>query len=250
MVLQRINFKHYYSIVFWAVSLPFIMGCGPGQTEEEVCGDHPNPFGLEIVHCTEDFIKQAEENPDMKMVDLEKYLEGVQMDIRYATENNFTGEVIYTAPKAYARKAVSRALREARDSLNRLGLDFRIYDAYRPYEATVKFFEIYPDPDFLADPEFGSRHNRGCAVDVTLVDIETGEEIPMPTDFDEFTERAHPEYTDLPEEAIENRELLFGIMDHFGFKHYPTEWWHFDYVGWEDFPLMDLSFEQLEEILE
>ncbi len=98
----------------------------------------------------------------------------------------------------------------------------------------------------VADPAIGSRHNRGCAVDVTLVDLSTGDELPMPAGFDEFTDRAHPKYMDMPDEVIANRTFLFSIMAHFGFTHYPTEWWHFDYEGWEDYPLIDLSFEDLQ----
>lgn len=200
---------------------------------------------LYIVNTTEEYRAQVAENPDMQLVDLEKHIEGILLDIRYATEDNFTGEVIYTEPKAFLRRPVADALKRVQDSLAHYGLGLLVYDAYRPYAATVKFFEVYPDPDFVADPRYGSRHNRGCAVDVTLIDLATGLEIPMPTDYDEFTERAHPEYMNFPEEVIANRSFLFEIMAHHGFTHYPTEWWHFDYNGWEAFPLMDLSFEEL-----
>ncbi len=200
---------------------------------------------LYIVNTTEEYRAQVAENPDMQLVDLEKHIEDILLDIRYATEDNFTGEVIYTEPKAFLRRPVADALKRVQDSLAHYGLGLLVYDAYRPYAATVKFFEVYPDPDFVADPRYGSRHNRGCAVDVTLIDLATGLEIPMPTDYDEFTERAHPEYMNFPEEVIANRSFLFEIMAHHGFTHYPTEWWHFDYNGWEAFPLMDLSFEEL-----
>ncbi len=200
---------------------------------------------LYIVDTVEEYRAQVAENPDMELVDLEKHIDGILLDIRYATEDNFTGEVIYTEPKAFLRRPVADALKQVQDSLAYYGLGLLVYDAYRPYAATVKFFEVYPDPDFVADPKYGSRHNRGCAVDVTLIDLATGKEIPMPTDYDEFTERAHPEYMDFPEEVIANRSFLFELMAHHGFTHYPTEWWHFDYNGWENFPLMDLAFEEL-----
>ncbi len=200
---------------------------------------------LYIVDTVEEYRAQVAANPDMELVDLEKYIDNILLDIRYATDDNFTGEVIYTEPKAFLRKPVADALKRVQDSLTHYGLGLLVYDAYRPYAATVRFFEVYPDPDFVADPRYGSRHNRGCAVDVTLIDLATGEEIPMPTDYDEFTERAHPEYMDFPEEVIANRTFLFEMMAYHGFTHYPTEWWHFDYDGWEDFPLMDLAFEDL-----
>lgn len=200
---------------------------------------------LYVVSDIADYHEQVRQNPDMELVDLEEHIKGILLDIRYATPENFTGEVIYSKPKAYLRKPVAEALKKVQDSLAYYGLGLLVYDAYRPYAATVRFFEVYPNPDFVADPRFGSRHNRGCAVDVTLVDLTTGLEIPMPTCFDEFTERAHPEYMDFPAEVIDNRTFLFNIMAQHGFNHYRTEWWHFDYNGWEDFPLTDLSFEDL-----
>ncbi len=203
------------------------------------------PPDLYIVTDMAEYHTQVAANPDMELVDLEEYIDGLLLDIRYATPDNFTGEVVYTRPMAFLRRPVAEALKKVQDSLAHHGLGLLVFDAYRPYAATVRFFEVYPDPDFVADPQFGSRHNRGCAVDVTLTELSTGNEIPMPTDFDEFTERAHPEYMDLPAEVIANRSFLFEVMAHFGFTHYPTEWWHFDYNGWEDYPLMDLSFEQL-----
>ncbi len=202
---------------------------------------------LYIVSTIDEYLLQVAKNRDMELVNIEEYIDGIILDIRYATDDNFTGEVIYTEPVAYLRRPVADALRNVQDSLAHHGIGLLVYDAYRPYAATVRFFEVYPDPDFVADPAIGSRHNRGCAVDVSLVNLETGEVLPMPTDFDEFTERAHPQYMDLPDEAIANRSFLFSIMAHFGFAHYPTEWWHFDYQGWENYPLMDLSFDQLKQ---
>jgi D-alanyl-D-alanine dipeptidase len=98
----------------------------------------------------------------------------------------------------------------------------------------------------VAAPWHGSRHNRGAAVDITLVDLKTGKELPMPTAFDDFTEKAAPDYPHLPDEVIRNRNLLITTMQQFGFSVYPHEWWHFDYIGWKKFPLMDLSFDELE----
>jgi zinc D-Ala-D-Ala dipeptidase len=210
------------------------------------CGDYHNPYNLEIVYCIDDYLLQVQKNPDMELVDLEQAINGVVLDIRYAGENNFTNQTIYTLAKAYARRPVAEALIKLQDSLSHHNLGLKIFDAYRPYSASLKFFEVYPDTNFVANPRYGSRHNRGCAVDVTLIDKATGKEIPMPTGFDDFSEKAHPGYMDLPQEAIDNRNFLFTIMAHFGFTHYPTEWWHFDYVNWEVYPLMDIPFEELQ----
>ncbi len=207
-----------------------------------------NPYGLALVTSVDDYRQQVSQNPLMQMVDLEKTVPGVLLDIRYATTNNFTSQVVYSSARAFARKPVADALVRVQDSLASYHLGLKIYDAYRPYAATLKFYEVYPDTSFVANPRHGSRHNRGCAVDVSLVDLRSKTEIAMPSSFDEFSEKAHPEYMQLPDTVIANRQLLFNVMEHFGFSHYPTEWWHFDYRGWEDFPLMDLSFDELDAI--
>jgi zinc D-Ala-D-Ala dipeptidase len=222
------------SNLFFLTLLMLFFGCSSNKTDE-----------LYVVSDIEEYHHQVSQNPNMELVDLELHIDDLLFDIRYATPDNFTGEIIYTSPKAFLRRPVADALKKVQDSLSHYDLGLMVYDAYRPYAATVKFYEVYPDPDFVADPQFGSRHNRGCAVDVTLIERASGEEIPMPTDYDEFTERAHPEYMNFPEEVIANRSFLFDLMAHYGFTHYPTEWWHFDYEGWEDYPLMNLSFEEL-----
>jgi D-alanyl-D-alanine dipeptidase len=119
------------------------------------------------------------------------------------------------------------------------------YHAYRPYAATLEFYKVYPDTNFVAAPWRGSMHNRGCAVDVTLVDLKTKEELEMPTAFDDFTVKAGQFCMDLPSQAIRNRKLLRDIMIKYGFLQYNPEWWHFNFKGWENFELMDISFEEL-----
>jgi zinc D-Ala-D-Ala dipeptidase len=230
--------------MLYLVSVLFVISsCTTGHHES--CRPHDNPYGLNIIHCAEEYHEAVRDNPDFELVDLEEAIPGITLDIRYATANNFTKEVIYTAPKAFIRKPVADALRRAQDSLRALGFGLIVYDAYRPYAASVKFFEVYTDTNFVANPRQGSRHNRGCAVDVALEELSTGLPIPMPTPFDDFSMKAHPDYQDLPDTLLQNRALLFGIMQHFGFTHYPTEWWHFDFRGWENYPLMDLPFETL-----
>lgn len=231
----------FLSLFFFLFQL---IGCTKNVDD---CTKKPNPYKLDIIQCMSDYKNLIATNPDMELIDLSKFIPSINLDIRYATTNNFTGKIIYTKPKAFARKQVAIALQKAQDSLNKLGLGIKIYDAYRPYSATIKFFEVYPDTNFVANPQFGSRHNRGCAIDLTLIDLKTGKEIPLPTPFDDFTEKAHPDYPNFPEEVLKNRALLFAVLSHFGFTHYPTEWWHFDYQGWQQYPLMDLYFEELEK---
>ncbi|MCF8366274.1 MAG: M15 family metallopeptidase [Bacteroidales bacterium] len=187
----------------------------------------------------------AEDSPEKQMVDLKELIPGIVLDIRYATKNNFTGNRIYLLEKAYLRLPAAKALKRIEAKLNKQGLGLKIFDAYRPYAATVKFYEVYPDTNFVAAPWKGSKHNRGCAVDLTIIDLKTGKELPMPTPFDDFTEKAAHSYTDLPKNIINNRKLLRDIMTQNGFTSIPNEWWHYDFVGWENYELLDISFSDL-----
>lgn len=208
--------------------------------------DLTNPYNLDLIQTKAQYLDELAENPNAEMFNLENYIDGISLDIRYATSNNFTCEVIYEEAKAFVRKPVANALLHVQDSLAKHQLGLKIYDAYRPYAATLRFYEVYPDTTFVASPRTGSRHNRGCAVDLTLVDLSTMEEIPMPTEFDSFTDMAHPDYMALSDTILKNRAFLFSIMQHYGFSYYPTEWWHFDYTGWEAYSLLDLHFSVLD----
>ncbi len=172
----------------------------------------------------------------------------IKLEIRYSTANNFTGEPVYNRPAAYARFEVAQALRLVADSLKSLGMGLLIYDAYRPYSATVRFWELIGDERYVANPQKGSRHNRGCAVDVGLYDLIDGENLPMPTAYDDFTEQAHAEAECTTAPACRNRRVLQLVMTWAGFRIFETEWWHFDYKGWEEFPVLDVSFEDLDAL--
>ena len=161
-----------------------------------------NPYGLEIVTNMADYQKSISSNPANRLVDLEKAIPGIVLDIRYATSNNFTHQTIYPAPKAFLRKPVTEALVKVQQELMGKGIGLKIYDAYRPYTVTVKFFEVYPDTTFVASPKTGSRHNRGCAVDLTLIDLKSRNELEMPTAFDDFTEKAMHTYMNLSSRAL------------------------------------------------
>lgn len=203
---------------------------------------------LNVIRDTAEYKFEVGKSKANKLVEVMDFVPDVKLDIRYATANNFTGEIIYSSPMAFVRIPVAKALVIVQKSLQKYGLGLVIYDAYRPYSATVKFYEVYKDTNFVASPWQGSRHNRGAAVDVGLIDLQTGEEIQMPTGFDSFTEAASPGYMNLPENVIKNREMLINEMQNHGFKVYPSEWWHFDFIGWEAYSLMDISFEDLIKI--
>lgn len=204
-----------------------------------------NKYGLKATTYPE-YVQSLKANPEKKLIDLEKYIPGLVLDIRYATTNNFTQSRIYNLAKAYARKPVAGALKKIQRDLKEQGLGIKIFDTYRPYKATVKFYEVYRDTTYVASPYRGSRHNRGCAADLTLIDLKTGEELKMPTKYDSFSKEAWPS-TPMSDPLIrKNRQLLIDVMQKHGFKVNGSEWWHYDFKGWKNFEVMDIDFEELE----
>lgn len=204
-----------------------------------------NPYGLVVISDIETYTKLIKEKPEKTLVDIEKIIPDIVLDIRYATKNNFTKQQIYKSPKAFVRKPVADALVKIQNELNGKGIALKIYDAYRPYSATVKFYEIYPDKNFVASPKTGSIHNRGYAVDVSLISLASQKELEMPTPFDDFTEKAAHSYLDLPDTALKNRQILKNVMTKHGFTIYNEEWWHYTYKDWKNFELMDIPFSSL-----
>ena len=190
--------------------------------------------------------KSVKGDPTRKLIDLEKHIPGIALDIRYATTNNFTGEQIYEEARAFARRPVADALKKVQDDLKTQGLALKIFDAYRPYRATVKFYEVYRDTTYVASPYQGSRHNRGCAIDLTLISLKTGEELKMPTGYDAFTREAWPTTPVRDPEARKNRQVLIDAMEKHGFRVNASEWWHFDFVGWKNFEVLDIEFSLLD----
>lgn len=193
----------------------------------------------------EEYLSSIKADPRKVLVNLETHIPGILLDIRYATTNNFTGERIYQEPRAFARTPVANALKKIQTDLSKQGLALKIFDAYRPYSATVKFYEVYGDTTYVASPYRGSRHNRGCAVDLTLVDLKTGKELKMPTGYDAFTKDAWPSTQVRDPEVRTNRQLLISVMERHGFRVNSSEWWHFDFVGWQQYEVMDIDFSRL-----
>src|SRR5690606_24891607 len=191
------------------------------------------------------YLQHVRQSKNKELVDLEKHVPGVVLDIRYATTNNFTGEKIYHLAKAYARRTVADALLRAQEAFREHGYGIKIFDAYRPYSATVKFYEVYGDTTFVASPYRGSRHNRGCAIDMTLIDLKTGEELAMPTAYDAFVREAFPSHPVADPVIRKNRDLLIRIMENNGFRVNASEWWHFDFRGYRAYEVLDISFEEL-----
>lgn len=206
-----------------------------------------NENGLQVVEDEDVYLRTVAEDLSKELVDLEREIPGVRLDIRYATTDNFMRERLYPVAKAYLRAPAAVALAGAQKEFKALGLELKVFDGYRPYEVTEKIWEPYRNPDFVADPAEGSRHNRGCAVDLTLVD-EIGEDLSMPTGYDDFTKKTSHNYQNLPEVEIRNRDLLRAAMESHGFQALPTEWWHYDYVGWERFELLDLPLNGIPQV--
>jgi D-alanyl-D-alanine dipeptidase len=203
----------------------------------------PNRYGLTVVPDRATYEWLARVDPDKRLVDVASL--GIPLDIRYATANNFMKTPLYPVAKAYLRAPAARALADVQRELATRGLGLKVFDAYRPYRVTEAMWEPIKNPDYVADPAKGSRHNRGAAVDLTLIDLRTGTELPMPTPYDDFTSRAAHAFTDLPADTLANRALLREVMTRHGFDPLPSEWWHYDFRGWEGFELMDVGLEEL-----
>lgn len=171
-------------------------------------------------------------------VDVRKYIPDVAVELRYATKNNITKKVLYENTNTYLRKGTADKLKEANNQFKKLGYRIKIWDAYRPTAVQRILWNKVGDNRYIANPNSGSIHNRGAAVDITLVD-KNGKEIPMPTDFDGFSKLADKNYSDVDKEKVKNAKLLESVMVKYGFKSIYTEWWHFDDKDWKNYPLVD-----------
>jgi D-alanyl-D-alanine dipeptidase len=198
---------------------------------------------------------------DDELVNPKMLIPDIEIDLRYASaDHKFLstpdGDIplpkLYTANECLTTLSAVKRLKIAQDTLRNIrqhngkeypeGIGIKIWDAYRPRAVQFVFWEIYPNPSFVANPNSGSMHNRGGAIDLTLIDLATGEELEMPTKFDDFSTQASHGYNDLPENVKANRELLFDIMVNVaGFKYYGAEWWHYNVPEANAYPLMDFQ---------
>jgi len=195
--------------------------------------------------------KPPKENKQFRksdLVDLTDYSDTIKLDIRYATNQNFLGEPIYASARAFMQRPAAEAISRISKKLNKLGYGILVHDAYRPWYVSKVFWDATPEDKkiFVADPNQGSRHNRGAAIDMTLYDLKTGEPIDMVAGYDEMSPRSYPHYPGGSSLQRWHRELLRTHMEADGFTIYDYEWWHFDFKGWENYEIGTKTFEELE----
>lgn len=196
---------------------------------------------------------RPEPDPNAKEADLFELIKldpSIKLDIRYARTDNFVGKKVYPSARAFLQRPAAEAVVRVHRKLKILGMGLVIYDGYRPWSVTKLFWEVTPEDKriFVANPKTGSRHNRGCAVDLGIFDLKTGRQVPMPSEFDEFTERAGPDYAGGTPEETRNRDLLRRLMEGEGFTVNSNEWWHFDYKDWKSYDIYDVAFDEVRNL--
>ena len=171
----------------------------------------------------------------------------IKLDIRYATSNNFMGRPMYTEARAFLQRPAAEALVRANQKLRAQGYGVLVFDGYRPWSVTKAFWDATPADKkiFVADPKKGSKHNRGCAVDLSLFDLKTGLEVSMPGAYDEMTDRSSINYSGGTEEQRRLRDLLRSAMESEGFVVFEPEWWHYDYKDWQEYPILNIKFSEI-----
>lgn len=182
-----------------------------------------------------------------ELVELIKLDKTIRLDIRYASSNNFLGKPVYTQARAFLQRPAAEALVRANKSLRKQGYGLLIHDGYRPWSVTKLFWDATPEDkkQFVADPSQGSKHNRGCAVDLSIFDIRSGKVVEMPSGYDEMTERSHINYTGGTDESRRLRDMLRAAMEAEGFAVYEPEWWHYDYKDWKEYPILNTGFAEI-----
>lgn len=196
-----------------------------------------------------DYLSVIAKDPGKRMIDLQAKIPAIVFDLRYSSANNFMKRRMYDPPTAtsFLRAPAAEALAKVQAELAHSGLGLKIFDAYRPWSVTARFWELVKDERYVANPAKGSGHNRGIAVDLTIIRLNDKTELPMGTGFDNFSDTAHHSFNQLPEEIIKNRKLLRSTMEMYGFKALETEWWHYFFPEANRFELLDLSFKQLQQ---
>jgi D-alanyl-D-alanine dipeptidase len=211
----------------WSLVILLLLACSLASAQQ--LPQEPGPF----------------RNPEL--VELIKVGPTIKLDIRYATKNNFLGSRVYQQARAFLQRPAAEALVRVNQSLRQQGFGLIVFDGYRPWSVTKVFWDATPDDRkvFVADPSKGSRHNRGCAVDLSMFELKTGAAVQMPSEYDEFTERAHINYECATPDAKRLRGILRAAMEAEGFAVYEPEWWHYDFKDWKEYPIMNVKFSEV-----
>jgi D-alanyl-D-alanine dipeptidase len=205
---------------------------------------------LLLVSCQSHPPRERGEFRTADLVELVRIDPTIRLDIRYATTNNFMHRPVYRQSRAFLQRPAAEALARVNASLKPRGYGLLVFDGYRPWSVTKAFWDAATPQQrkigFVANPAEGSKHNRGCAVDLTLCELATGAEVAMPSAYDEFSERAFPTYKGGSPEERAKRDLLRSAMEAQGFAVLNEEWWHFDYRDWRQYRILDIPFETIQ----
>lgn len=208
-----------------------------------------NKYGLLVINKVGDYYHSVATDSLKNLINISSNIPEIKLDLRYNTTNNFTHQKIYhKATTTFLRLPAVNALAKVEKELAEKGLGLKIWDAYRPYAATEFMWELVKDDRYAANPAKGSGHNRGIAVDLTIINTNTGEELNMGTGFDNFSDTAHHAFKQLPEAVLNNRKLLRTVMEKYGFKALETEWWHYYWADSNEYEVLNLSFTQLKKL--
>jgi zinc D-Ala-D-Ala dipeptidase len=200
---------------------------------------YPNISSIKVY---KDSVKQQ---PEIALVNLKHYIPNVVIELKYASTDNFLHKRLYKTQQCLVNVKACHALIKVQDSLQKLGLGLKIFDAYRPYKYTCLMWALIHDERYVADPSKGSGHNRGIALDITLVSLQTKQELTMPTSFDNFTDTAHHNFNNISKEKIKNRAILKNIMVWAGFTPLETEWWHYQFNMPNKPPVFNIEADKL-----
>lgn len=209
-----------------------------------------NRYGLPVIKDVKIYSATVLADSSKKMVELKAMVPGIVYDLKYATRDNFMKIRMYPSHtrNTFMRLRAARALAAAQSRLNAMGYGLKVWDAYRPYSVTERFWEMVRDERYVANPAKASGHNRGVAVDVTVIELSTGKELDMGTGFDNFTDTAHHSFTNLSPQVLRNRKLLKDVMESSGFVAFESEWWHYSFPNAPHYEPLDISFKKLKQL--
>lgn len=207
-------------------------------------------YGVRYIASEKSYKQTLTLDSNKKMVELKQLMPTLIYELHYATKDNFIKQPLYPVRTdfTFLRLPAAKALQKVQNELNEKGYGLKIFDAYRPYSVTVKFWELIKDERYVANPAKGSGHNRGLAIDLTIVDLKTGVELDMGTGFDNFTDTAHHTFTQLSTTVLQNRKLLKELMLKHGFNLLETEWWHYYWPNDKNYEVLDLDFKKLKKL--